>query len=266
MAAIMVHAGDVAKGRGEAFVWGLSLSDRAKIPFEHFEYAELANEAFSQKSGLGAGLAGGLLFGGVGAVAGVLLGRKQQHNVGIAGRLLDGRRIIATLPGESYSHLRAALFMTEHLSVEERRQLFRADEEEGRRRASFKHRAAEGLRGLASVALLLTTGGLGWAIFDGDAPTPKDHPRLVVPSDPAATYVVLEKGNLGKYRTITTKRTGKSGTTFSKWLHDCDAKTVKYLGHGDTRAEMDAAVPAKRMSPLTAGSISYHVGVEACTI
>ncbi|WP_440940551.1 hypothetical protein [Immundisolibacter sp.] len=87
---------------------------------------------------------------------------------------------------------------------------------------------------------------------------------LSVPSDPKAEFFVLEKGGSGSERTIVAKRVGPSGTSYSKRLYNCSDSTVKYLGTGDSLAEMASSKPGPSMGPIVKGSIAYYVGIEAC--
>ena len=87
---------------------------------------------------------------------------------------------------------------------------------------------------------------------------------LSVPSDSNAQFFVLEKAGSGAERTIVTKRVGPSGTSYSKRLYNCTDNTVKYLGTGDSLAEMAASKAATNMGPIVQDSIAYYVGVEAC--
>jgi hypothetical protein len=89
---------------------------------------------------------------------------------------------------------------------------------------------------------------------------------LSVPSD-SAQYFVLDKIINGNERIIVTKRVGSSGTSYSKRLYNCDYQTVKYLGDGDSMAEMEssAAIFANQdMASIVENSIAYYVGIEAC--
>lgn len=87
---------------------------------------------------------------------------------------------------------------------------------------------------------------------------------LHVPSDSKATYIVLDKSGKGNLRTIVTKRMGLSGDSFSKRLYNCKNQTVKYIGTGDTLAEMKASKPKDKMSEIVPGAIADYVGIEAC--
>ena len=87
---------------------------------------------------------------------------------------------------------------------------------------------------------------------------------LAVPTDTKATYTVLEVGGKFPDRTIVTKRVGPSGTSYSKRLYNCNNSTVKYLGSGDTLADMAKSKPDPRMGPIVPRSIADYVGKRAC--
>lgn len=87
---------------------------------------------------------------------------------------------------------------------------------------------------------------------------------LHVPSDPKAAYTILARDTSGNERTITTKRVGSSGTSYSRRLYNCADRTVKYLGSGETLEQMKASQPDPRMGPIVSGSIADYVGSEAC--
>jgi hypothetical protein len=85
-----------------------------------------------------------------------------------------------------------------------------------------------------------------------------------IPTDAKAKYWVLEMGGQWPNRTIVTKRVGSSGTSYSKRLYDCANSTVKYLGSGDTLADMANSKPDKKMAPIVPESIADYVGRRAC--
>ncbi|AUX94229.1 hypothetical protein [Mixta gaviniae] len=89
--------------------------------------------------------------------------------------------------------------------------------------------------------------------------------KLHVPSDPNATYTILDIGSKGNLYTIITKREGKSGTTYSQRAYDCHAGKVMYLGSGETLEEMHSSKPDDHLSPIVDGSIADYVGKEACS-
>lgn len=88
--------------------------------------------------------------------------------------------------------------------------------------------------------------------------------KLNIPSDPKATFFIMEKGGKGVERTIVTKRVGPSGTTYSRRLYNCTNNTVKYLGSGDTMSAMNSSKADPSMAPIVQGAIAYYVGLEAC--
>ncbi|AYL46571.1 hypothetical protein AAH500_001761 [Salmonella enterica] len=88
--------------------------------------------------------------------------------------------------------------------------------------------------------------------------------EISVPTDSKASYTILEKNLNGSMATITTKREGSSGVSYSKRLYDCSAWTVKYLGSGDTLERMRSSAPDKNMAPIVDNSIAYYIGQKAC--
>lgn len=87
---------------------------------------------------------------------------------------------------------------------------------------------------------------------------------IQIPSDSNASYTVIDKTKEGSVRTVTTKRVGKSGVTYSKRAYDCKNREVKYLGSGETLEEMKSSKPDEKMAPITEGSIADYIGYEAC--
>lgn len=88
--------------------------------------------------------------------------------------------------------------------------------------------------------------------------------KIQIPSDSKATYTVLEKGSRGELRTITTKREGVSGVSYSERLYDCTKGLVKYLGTGDTIEQMKSSAADPNMVPVVDQSIAFYIGKEAC--
>lgn len=87
---------------------------------------------------------------------------------------------------------------------------------------------------------------------------------MAIPTDAKAKYTILETGGKWPNRTIVTKRVGSSGTSYSKRLYNCSNNTVKYLGTGDTLAEMARSKADPKMSPIVGQSIADYVGRQAC--
>jgi len=94
---------------------------------------------------------------------------------------------------------------------------------------------------------------------------PAEAEQIAVPSDPSASYTLLEfetKPNMIAH--ITTQRDGRSGRSFSKREVDCGAYKFRYLGDGSTIARMNASSPDPQLSPLIRGSISEVISSYAC--
>ncbi|HDG8091882.1 TPA: hypothetical protein PCO36_000418 [Klebsiella oxytoca] len=87
---------------------------------------------------------------------------------------------------------------------------------------------------------------------------------ISIPTDSKAKYTIIDKSMNGSMATITTKREGPSGTSYSQRLYDCTAWTVKYLGDGDTLEQMKASKPDEGMSSIVDNSIAYYIGQRAC--
>ena len=121
MARLDVHAGDFKVGPYHEFVqaWNDKNSKlimkkkffREKIPISRIADLELASEESVKRLGgtVGWGIAGGLLLGPVGLLAGLLSGG-QGKNVTFVCKLKDGRRFMATAPSKVYTKLSAAVF------------------------------------------------------------------------------------------------------------------------------------------------------------
>jgi hypothetical protein len=117
MSTIKVHAGDYRDTK--CFVIGqeIHLQGRddpvkiIKMPFSSLTDLEVASEENVKRvaGSLGWGLAGGALLGGVGALAGVLVGGNKKEVTFIA-HFNDGTKILATGDSRTYTQMHAALF------------------------------------------------------------------------------------------------------------------------------------------------------------
>ncbi len=96
------------------------------------------------------------------------------------------------------------------------------------------------------------------------APPGKLEPEIPVPSDPKARYFLIKREGTSKKPILTTRRVGPSGNSFSKRVFDCRKHTFKYLGDGNTLAEMEKSKPEPTMAELVDGSISDYVWRYAC--
>lgn len=87
---------------------------------------------------------------------------------------------------------------------------------------------------------------------------------IYIPSDPNATFTVLDKGTKGSLKTIVTKRDGKLGVTYSNRAFDCENRQFMYLGSGESLDEMRASKQDNKLSPIFENSIADYIGREAC--
>jgi len=107
---VEVHAGDFVKGKDGQFVGGHFILKvprkfkREKIPIADVEEADIATEETVKR--LGWGVAGGLLFGPVGLLAGLLLGGKKI--VTFTCKLKDGRKFLGTTDSKTWTAIMAA--------------------------------------------------------------------------------------------------------------------------------------------------------------
>jgi hypothetical protein len=92
---------------------------------------------------------------------------------------------------------------------------------------------------------------------------------ISVPSDGARYSLVDFTPTTGAQVVVTTKRVGRSGTSFARRLIDCRAQTFAYIGEGDTLAELDENIKKRQKNPdpLTAyvdQSISWYIARASC--
>ena len=117
MSKIKVLAGDFIKGDGQ-FSWGsLVLKTKAHswvgetIAASELETVEVATEESVKKIGgtVGWGVAGAVLLGPAGLLAGLLLGGRKKEITFVA-RFKDGRKLMATTDSKTFTKLQAACF------------------------------------------------------------------------------------------------------------------------------------------------------------
>ena len=86
-----------------------------------------------------------------------------------------------------------------------------------------------------------------------------------VPSDPGVNYSIVVKDYGGGTKSVVTKRDSKSSTSYSIREVNCNSKTFRYMGEGDTLEKAISNLDdTKSMSPVTNGSISYYILKAAC--
>jgi hypothetical protein len=162
-----IHAGDFKANRNQQFANGkLLLSGRGKffretVTKKQIASVEVATEESVKRLGgtLGWGLAGGVLLGPVGLLAGLLVGGHGK-NVTFVCQLGDGRKFLATADSKIFTQLQAAAFNNASRSSSSR-----ADS--GLANACF---------GLAAVAAVIVA-GIGLNSLPDAGPRPSDSPN-----------------------------------------------------------------------------------------
>lgn len=117
MAKVKVHAGDFLEGDGQLSFGSLKLRTKAHrilgetIPLTELESVEIATEESVKKIGgtVGWGVAGAVILGPVGLLAGLLLGGKKKEITFVA-RFKDGRKLLASTDSKTFTKLQAAAF------------------------------------------------------------------------------------------------------------------------------------------------------------
>ena len=122
MPSVDVHAGDFSTGQ-IPFKWGrfhlrwvrggkfFGWSVRERIRATELASVEIASQEDVKRlwGTLGLGLAGGIAFGGLGMLAGALVGGRQKR-VTFIGVFHDGRRILATTDQKTFIKIQSAAF------------------------------------------------------------------------------------------------------------------------------------------------------------
>lgn len=116
MAKIKLHAGDFQKARVASFAAGTfvfmyGIFKNETIKATELDSLEVASEESLKRLGgtLGWGIAGGLLLGGVGALAGLLVGGRSKEVTFVA-KFKDGRKLMATTEATTFKAIQVAIF------------------------------------------------------------------------------------------------------------------------------------------------------------
>lgn len=117
MGKIKVHAGDFTEGELGMFnVLTLKSNEHPwlgeTITLDKLESVDMATEDNVKKIGgtVGWGIAGAVVLGPVGLLAGLLLGGKGKEVTFVA-KFKDGRKMLATTDSKTYTKLQAAVFV-----------------------------------------------------------------------------------------------------------------------------------------------------------
>ncbi len=87
---------------------------------------------------------------------------------------------------------------------------------------------------------------------------------LAIQTDLEGQYFLVEKGGTLTMPTLLVKRVAPYGTHFVKREFDCEARTQRYLGEGDSSEALAASEPDKQMTAIKAGSIADQLLQYAC--
>ncbi len=121
MAKLKVHAGDFSTGKNSQILNGIFLMDTGKtgwlgvkwekIPATELAEIDVASEENVKLLGgtVGWGLAGAVLLGPVGLLAGLLAGGRGKEVTFVA-KFKDGRRLLASAPAKTFTALQAIVF------------------------------------------------------------------------------------------------------------------------------------------------------------
>jgi len=112
-----VHAGDFRKGNEHQFLRGKLLMKkpsgffRETVPLDDIEAVEVASEEAVKRLGgtIGWGVAGAVLLGPLGLLAGLLAGGRGKDVTFIC-KLKDGRKFLATGSSKMFINLQASTF------------------------------------------------------------------------------------------------------------------------------------------------------------
>ena len=115
MAKIILHAGDWGKGTGQ-FSFGALALPISTWKFEGVQLGQLASvdiateEAVKRLGGtVGWGVAGAVIFGPIGLLAGLLMGGRGK-DVTFVAVLKDGRKMLATTDSQTFIKIQSAAF------------------------------------------------------------------------------------------------------------------------------------------------------------
>lgn len=87
---------------------------------------------------------------------------------------------------------------------------------------------------------------------------------ISVPPVPKAQYYLLERSGSAARPTILTKFVGPGMTSYSKLEVDCGSRTYRYLGSGNTRAEVENSTPQRSLRAIVVGNVEDYLVRAAC--
>jgi len=91
-----------------------------------------------------------------------------------------------------------------------------------------------------------------------------DDTPINIQTDIEGQYFLVEEGGSFSMPTLVVKRVAPDTTHYIKREFDCDARTVRYLGEGESLEEMQASQPDSEASPIVKGSIPDQLIRRVC--
>lgn len=87
---------------------------------------------------------------------------------------------------------------------------------------------------------------------------------LAIQTDLEGQYFLVEKGGTPTLPTLLVKRVAPYGTHYVKREFDCEAKTQRHLGEGDSSEAVAASEPNAKAAAIKVGSIADQLIQYAC--
>jgi hypothetical protein len=91
-----------------------------------------------------------------------------------------------------------------------------------------------------------------------------DDTPVDIRTDLEGQYFLVEKGGIATAPTLLVKRVASYGTHYVKREFDCEARTERYLGEGDSVKALAANEPDTEATAITAGSIADQLLQYVC--
>ena len=91
-----------------------------------------------------------------------------------------------------------------------------------------------------------------------------DDTPVDIRTDLEGEYFLVEKGGTATVPTLLVKRVASYGTHYVKRELDCEARTERFLGEGDSIKAVAASEPDTEATAITAGSIADQLLQYVC--
>jgi hypothetical protein len=106
---------------------------------------------------------------------------------------------------------------------------------------------------------------VAWSAIFGSTLVLAAETPVDIKTDLKGQYFIVEKGGTPDKPTLTVKRAVPNGRNhYVKRMFDCKARTVQYLGGGESLEEVNKFAGTEKMNPLVEGSIPDQLAAIAC--